>query len=242
MTDQPTVSIVIPIHNEAGYLPDAVGSLLEELASVPARCNVILVENGSTDETAPIADRLASGHDDLDAIHLDVPNYGAAMRAGFLAAKGDWVVNFDIDYFSGPFLTGALQRADSSDIVLASKRVEGAEDRRGGLRRSGTLVFNMILKVLFHTSASDTHGMKAIRREVVDRVAPQVRSALDLYDTELVIRAERAGFRIAEVPVIVEERRAARSSFLRRVPRTLAGVLRIRWWLWSEGRSSSDSV
>jgi len=82
---------------------------------------------------------------------------------------------------------------------------------------------------------SDTHGMKALRRAVVDEIAPRVVSRQDLFDTELVIRAERAGYRITEVPVIVDEQRQARSSLLRRVPRTLRGVWRIRRSLRNSG-------
>jgi len=73
-----------------------------------------------------------------------------------------------------------------------------------------------------------------VSRPVVEEIVPLVRSTLDLFDTELVIRAERAGYRIAEVPAVVEEQREARSTFLSRVPRTLAGLARIRWQLWTE--------
>ena len=75
---------------------------------------------------------------------------------------------------------------------------------------------------------TDTHGMKAISRKVLDDVLPAVKSTEDLFDTELVLRAERAGYRIAEVPAVVEEIRPARSSYLKRVPRTLIGLLRLR--------------
>ena len=75
------------------------------------------------------------------------------MRAGFGKASGEWVVNFDIDYFSGPFLRDGLALADSADIVLASKRAEGADDRRSLLRRAGTFAFNMILKLLFRIAS-----------------------------------------------------------------------------------------
>jgi hypothetical protein len=70
--------------------------------------------------------------------------------------------------------------------------------------------------------------MKAFRKDLVDRLTPQVVSRQDLFDTELVIRAERAGYRIREVPVVVEEMRVARSSLVKRVPRTIRGLLRIR--------------
>jgi glycosyltransferase involved in cell wall biosynthesis len=234
MPPTPTISVVIPIHNEAAYLPGAVAELFAELESVPAAVEVILAENGSTDDTAAVAERLAASHRELRTLSLPEPNYGGAMRAGFGAATGEWVVNFDIDYFSAPFLREALAMAESADLVLASKRIAGSEDRRGALRRAGTAVFNLLLRVLFRSKVTDTHGMKMIRKSVVDAVLPFVRSTLDLFDTELVIRAERAGYRIREVPVVVEEKRDARSSFISRVPRTLVGIFRMRLRLWRE--------
>ena len=235
---RPSITIVIPIHNEAEFLADAVERLITEMAAVDADLRILLAENGSKDDTPAIADRMAQQHERLDVIHLPEPNYGAAMRAGFQQATGEWVVNFDIDYFSGDFLRSALALADEADIVLASKRTEGADDRRGVLRRLGTLGFNIVLKILFQSRVSDTHGMKMVRRAVAVELVPAVISNLDLFDTELVIRAERAGYRIAEVPAVVEELREARSSYLSRVPRTLVGLWRIRRSLWRQ-RSAS---
>lgn len=234
MSTRPTITVVIPVHNEADYLPEAVPLLFAELEAVPADVSVRLMENGSTDATVAVGERLAENHAGLSVTSLDAPDYGGAMRAGFLGSDSEWVANFDIDYFSGEFLRDAL--AQGADVVLASKRARGSEDRRSLLRRAGTLVFNLILRVLFRSSVSDTHGMKLIRRSVIDSVGGDVVSTLDLFDTELVLRAERAGFTIAELPVLVEERREARSSLLSRVPRTLKGLWRIRRQFASEGR------
>jgi glycosyltransferase involved in cell wall biosynthesis len=220
--------VVIPVHNEAGYLPGALPELFAELATVEAEITVLIVENGSTDETAAIVRKAKDRLPGLDLIELPEPDYGAAMRAGFLSSAGDWVVNFDIDYFSGDFLRRAIDLGADADLVLASKRVAGADDRRGASRRLATWAFNIILRFVLGSGVSDTHGMKAIRRQVVTAIAPLVSSTEDLFDTELVVRAERAGFRIVEVPAIVEEKRQARSHIWKRVPRTLRGVWRIR--------------
>ncbi len=224
----PTFSIVIPVHNEAGYLADALAELFAELSSVPATVEVLVVENGSTDATAATVEGLVAEYAGLSLISLPTADYGAAMREGFLATDGDWAVNFDIDYFSGEFLETVLELAGGADLVLASKRAPGAEDRRSGFRRFATWVFNQILRFGLGSSVSDTHGMKAIRREVVGKITPYCRSTQDLFDTELVVRAERAGYRIVEVPVVVEEKRETRSSLMTRVPRTLRGVVAIR--------------
>jgi hypothetical protein len=137
------------------------------------------------------------------------------------------VVNFDIDYFSGDFLQ-LVRSQDDVDLVIASKRDPGSEDRRSLLRRVATRVFNLLLRVVLDSRVSDTHGMKAFRSDLVTQLVPQVASRQDLFDTELVIRAERAGYRIREVPVVVKEMRVARSSLLKRVPRTIRGMFRIR--------------
>jgi len=228
-SDTPTtLSVVIPVHNEADYLPVALAELFEEIAGVPASITVLVAENGSTDGTAEAVRELVDRYPGLALLQLPTPDYGAAMRDGFLSTDGEWVVNFDIDYFSGEFLRSVLAIGDDADLVLASKRVEGADDRRGYVRRFATWTFNQVLRFVLSSGVSDTHGMKAIRRDVVDRIAPEVISTQDLFDTELVVRAERAGYRIAEVPAVVEEKRETKSSLAKRVPRTLKGVWRIR--------------
>ncbi len=239
MRPTPAISAVIPVHNEAGFIDTALPRLIEALESVGEPFEIIVAENGSTDATADIADSFAAVDDRISTIRLPDPNYGAAMRSGFLEAKGVWVVNFDIDYFSSDFLRAGLQLEDSVEVVLASKRVAGSDDQRSALRRLGTWGFNLVLRLAFRSRVTDTHGMKMIRRPVVDAIVPQIRSTEDLFDTELVIRAERAGYRIAEIPAKVEELRTARSSFVRRIPRTLMGLLRIRRALRSEARRRS---
>ncbi len=121
-------------------------------------------------------------------------------------------------------------------IVVGSKRGEGATDNRDPLRKFATLVFSTILRVVFGLGVSDTHGIKAVRRTVVQPYAQICTFGQDLFDTELILRVERAGLRAGEIPVEVRELRPARSSFLSRVPRTLRGLCRLRWALWKESR------
>jgi glycosyltransferase involved in cell wall biosynthesis len=224
----PSVTVVIPVHNESDYLPQALPQLFAEMENVDADVQVVIAENGSTDATAALVREAMEAYPSLSLLELPEPDYGAAMREGFMHASTDWVANFDIDYFSGDFLNNALELADSADIVLASKRVEGADDQRGGMRIFATWTFNQILRLVLASGVSDTHGMKLVRKTVVDAVGPDVISTTDLFDTELVVRAERAGFRIAELPASVEELRDAKSSLVKRVPRTLKGVWMIR--------------
>ncbi len=233
------MTIVIPIHNEAEFLPRALPHLLRELDGVAADCHIILVENGSTDGTADTARRLSPGQPIEVMVHPE-PDYGGAMRAGFLAATGEWVVNFDIDYYSGGFLAQALALSEQADLIIASKRNPQSQDNRSLTRRMGTYVFNVALRLILNSHVSDTHGMKAFRKDLVERVAPLVVSRKDIFDTELVLRAERMGYRIAEVPVVVQEMREARSSLWRRAPRTLKGLFQLRSTFANERRNTTS--
>lgn len=236
MTEPTSVfSIVIPIHNEADFLPTALRTLRNELTDLGVTYDINLVENGSTDATADVAKAESNDFPQIRISHQPVPDYGAAMFAGFMEATGDWVVNFDIDYTSGSFLKQVLSEGGDADVILASKRAPGSDDRRGLVRKLATLTFNMVLKVLVGSSVSDTHGIKAIRRDVIQTLGPQVMSRTDLFDTELVVRAGHAGYHIVEFPIVVEEQRAARSTLWKRVPRTLKGIWAIRKQLKSEG-------
>jgi hypothetical protein len=112
--------------------------------------------------------------------------------------------------------------------VVGSKRGEGATDDRSALRKLATAVFSTTLRVGFGLHVSDTHGIKAMRRDAVEPFARACQSGQDLFDTELILRVERAGLRTAEIPVGVTELRPARTSIVKRVPRTLLGLVRLR--------------
>ena len=237
----PTYSIVIPVHNEASYLTVALTELHEELGELAANCELIVVENGSNDGTAAIAKATLEqlgGSWSTSLLRLPVGDYGAALRHGFRHATGDWIVSFDIDYFDVPFLQ-ALSTADA-DVVLASKRHDASADERSPYRRLATVVFNRLLKAIVGSELSDTHGIKALRRPWVTELVDEVIHDQDLFDTELVLRAERAGATITEVPIAVVERREARSSLLKRVPRTVRGLVQLRGALATARRNTTS--
>lgn len=235
----PRISVVMPAFNESEILATSVKVVVEGLRERDESFDVLIVENGSTDATLTIAQQLASELAEVRVEHREEADYGRALRAGLLAATGDAVVNFDIDFFDLAFLDAAVAQVlapDGPAIVVGSKRGEGATDTRSPLRKLATWVFGTILRVVFGLHVSDTHGVKAMRRAAVVNHAERCQSGQDLFDTELILRAERAGLRTAEIPIVVRELRPARSSFLSRVPRTLRGLCMLRWTLWRETR------
>jgi len=149
------------------------------------------------------------------------------------------VAIFDVDYYDLGFLERALEVIDKPDgpsVVVGAKRGPGAEDTRALTRKLVTWTFSTILHVGFGLKVSDTHGMKVLRRDDVVALVQRSKFGTDLFDTELVIRAERAGMRVDELPVRVEETRPSRTSIARRIPRSIVGLARLRMVLWKEGR------
>ena len=234
------VTVVMPAFNEAEILATSVKDVVEGLRARGESFEVLVVENGSTDGTLELAEQLAAEMPEVRVEHRAEADYGRALRVGLLAATGDAIVNFDTDYFDLGFLDAAVAQVLADDgpaIVVGSKRGAGSTDTRVPMRKLATRVFSTILRVVFGLRVSDTHGIKAMRRAAVEPYARVCTFGQDLFDTELILRVERAGLRTAEIPVEVHELRPARSSFLSRVPRTLRGLCRLRWALWKEARA-----
>jgi glycosyltransferase involved in cell wall biosynthesis len=225
----PMISVVMPAHNEVGYLGTAVKTVVAGLGAGGREFEVIVVENGSTDSTWIEAEALGAEFDQVRALRLRTADYGAALKAGFLSATGAVVVNFDVDLVDLQFLDRAVTLIDTATaaVVVGSKRAAGAEDERSLGRRLVTATFSFVLKSAFGLKISDTHGAKVLQRESLRPLVEKCEFGQDIFDTELIIRAERAGLAVAEVPIRVTDTRPPRTPIVRRIPRTLRGLVRL---------------
>ena len=112
-------------------------------------------------------------------------------------------------------------------MVVCSKRAPGARDRRPLIRRMITAVYNIILKILFGFRGTDTHGMKSFRRDRVLEIVQECKTEKDILATEMVLRMERAGLFMCEIPVEIDERRPPSINLLKRVPSTIRNLIRL---------------
>lgn len=233
----PHLSIVIPVYNEEGILHSSVVDLVTSLDELGWDYELLLAENGSADRTVAIGEELAKKYPRVHIHSLGAPDYGRALREGILRARGEFVVCDEIDLCDTDFYRRALAllEPDQADLVVGSKVMEGAEDRRPLLRHTATLVINGMLRVLVGFHGTDTHGLKAFRRE---RLLGTVRRCVltrDLFASEFVIRAERDGKRVQEIPIHIVEKRPPSINLLQRVPKVLRDISRLTYIIRVKG-------
>jgi glycosyltransferase involved in cell wall biosynthesis len=229
LEQHPTISVVVPVHNEENILVDQVRAILDSLHSTGYPFEFLLVENGSTDQTALLCHGLAERMAEVRVIALPTGNYGLALKEGILNSRHDIVVVFNIEFWSIEFVRIAMAALQSRSLVIGSKSAPGAQDTRPFIRRLVTRSYNQILRWIWGFDGTDTHGMKAFWREHLLPIVSQCVTGGFVFDTELVLLAQRSGLSKLELPTNAEEQRAPTyRSLARRVPHVLSNL----WLLW----------
>lgn len=230
-TSTPLLSIVIPVYNEEGILREAITELRMELTAFDWTYEILICENGSSDQTWALAQHLSDEMPEVSALSVNEPNYGKALRAGILEARGAYVICDEIDLCDTDFYRRAMDLLlhGDADMVVGSKAMKGAEDHRPVIRRAATRVINGMLRVALDFRGTDTHGLKAFRRGSLLPIVHECVIDKDLFASEFVIRAGRAGKHVVEIPVLVAEKRRPAINLLRRVPGVLGGLARLTY-------------
>jgi glycosyltransferase involved in cell wall biosynthesis len=200
------LSIFFPMWNEEVYVERAVDAARRTCATmvadgVVAGYELIIVDDGSTDRTAEIADKLAAADSHVRVVHHDRNRkLGGAIKTGFATASGDLVLYSDADLpFDMTELPRAirLMREYDADIVSAYRFDRTGE---GYTRAIYTFIYNVLIRTMFGVKARDINfAFKLCRRRVVD--ALELRSEGSFIDAELIIRATRMGFSILQFGV-----------------------------------------
>jgi glycosyltransferase involved in cell wall biosynthesis len=233
----PRISIVIPVYNEEAILHAAVVDLRERLSPLGWNYEVILAENGSKDRTVEIAKELSAKYPELHYVSAGEPNYGGALRKGIRIARGEFVLCDEIDLCDTDFHQRAVEilSSDKADMVIGSKLLAGSSDERPWARHAASLFYTGLLRTLLGFKGTDTHGLKAFRRS---RLLEHVEACVvekDVFASEFVIRAYRAGLRIDEIPVRVMEKRPPSINLFKRVPNVLKSVAKLTWAIRVKG-------
>ncbi|HZI15724.1 MAG TPA: glycosyltransferase family 2 protein [Myxococcus sp.] len=222
----PHLTVVIPVYNEESIVASAAEELRQGLDARGLDYEIIFAENGSRDATPRILEEMCAKNPRLRWFHSERPNYGSALKAGILQARGTYVVCDEIDLCDLSFYDSALPRLErgEADMVVGSKAAKGASDQRPLVRRAATRVHNGLLKVALGFQGTDTHGLKAFRREALLPVIHKCVVDMDVFASEFVIRAWREGLKVMEIPIQLHEKRQPSIHLFKRVPNVLKNV------------------
>lgn len=228
-SDVPLVSIIIPVYNEEPIVYGSVVELIERMGEFDFQYEILVCENGSVDKTLEVAKTLERKYPHVRVFHAPEPNYGAALRFGIEKAKGKYIISDEIDILDVGFYRRALQALvfDQADLVIGSKLHSESQDKRPFMRHVGSLVITGMLRVFLGFKGTDTHGLKAFHRARLMPVVNQCIVDKDLFASEFVIRAERGEYRVLEVPVEIQEKRAPSINLFKRVPNVLSNLAKL---------------
>lgn len=228
-----TVDIVIPVYNEEKVLAKSIVRLEKYLFdNFPYRYQVTVVDNGSTDATREIALGLYRRKPSIKLVSLDEKGRGRALKYAWGASDGDVLVYMDVDLSTD--LSGLLPLIEplvrgQAALAIGTRLRKSSETRRSLKRELISQAYNRLIKWSLKTKFSDAQcGFKAIRKDAAEYILPEIADDEWFFDTELLVKAERKGWRIHEVPVIWREDADSRVNIIKTAVDDIKGLARVR--------------
>jgi glycosyltransferase involved in cell wall biosynthesis len=228
----PRLSVVIPAFNESSRIGPTVAACERYCASLPYDSEIIVVDDGSTDDTARSVSHAASQRVRLIR-HETNRGKGAAVRTGMLAARGDMRLFTDADNSTPIDFADALiaEIQNGADVAIGSRRLPGSKilNRQGPTRDFLGALFRTATRTMFPLDVIDTqNGFKLF----TDRAAKEIFSRTKIdgfsFDLELLALSKRMGFIVAECPIEWTNDDKSRVRF-RHMVRMLWDLIVLRW-------------
>ncbi|MEM2736685.1 MAG: glycosyltransferase family 2 protein [Thermoproteota archaeon] len=202
---QINVSVILPAYNEAARIEQAVEAIIETLRDISSHYEIIIAEDGSTDGTDKIASRLSAKYPFIIHIHSDKRlGKGRALTQAFKRSRGEILVYMDVDLATNlKYLKDLIQVVrEGYDFATGSRYLQESKIKRSLLRLIASRIYNSIMRLLFKTGIKDHQcGFKAFNRSSLLKIIDQVKAEHWFWDTEILVKASRKGFKIKEIPV-----------------------------------------
>ena len=234
---RPTVDVVIPCYNEVSVLRASVEHTLALFKEHPRYdWRLVIADNGSNDGTSELARELEREHERVRALVLTVKGRGIALREAWLGSDADVVSYMDVDLSTDlahlPELVGRVAEG-GYDVVSGSRLARGSRTARSLKREVISRCYVLIIRAFFpRLRISDAQcGFKAASRGAVDAVVPGIEDRGWFFDTELLVRAQQAGFRVGELPVRWVEDRDTKVHIVSTAVEDIRGLVRLRFGL-----------
>lgn len=176
---------------------------------------IILADNASSDQTPKIGKKMSENNSKIAYCRVDEKGKGAAVLSAWKKHPADINIFMDIDLSVDlSDLPRLIQEiAGGADIALGSRRAAGSKARRLFSRSAISFTLHLILYLVFGTKIKDTAcGFKAISKKILEEIVPEIKNRSWFFDTEMVLLAEKRGYRIKEIPVLWREPEARKST------------------------------
>ncbi len=223
------LSIVIPIKNEELILWETISILSEKFDQIIGKqlWNFILVNNNSTDNTKSIIEKICTRWPLSKSVFEVKKGYGAALRTGLDYVDTPYALIIDVEQWDIPFIIWAWKNREKYDLFMGSKRADSTISKQPFYRWLLSWGLNTLLRFLFNFRGTDTHGQKLINLKHMETVVKSCMMGRSLYDTEIVLRACRGGYSIAEAAVAFSEKRPTRNFMLEKIIWNLLGMVKL---------------
>ena len=231
-----SLDVVVPVLNEAQDLPPNISRLHEFLSGQldDYDWRIVIADNGSTDSTPDIAKALSQQHARVGYIRVEQRGRGRALARAWVNSDADIVSYMDVDLATDLShlreLVEAVENEDY-DIAIGSRLKKGAQViGRPPKRELISRAYSLIFRAMFVTGFRDAQcGFKALSRRAANDVVPLVQDTGWFFDTELLILAEKNGYRIKEVPVKWIDDPDSRVRITTTAYEDMKGLLRLRF-------------
>jgi glycosyltransferase involved in cell wall biosynthesis len=202
------ISIILPVHNQADHIDRLLQEFVAELGKVPVPYELLLIENGSRDDSLEICKRAAEGMESVHAFHSERPGWGCAVKLGLQKANGDLICYTNSARTTAKDLVVCLlySVAYSETVVKANRKI-----RENWRRRIGSLLFNIECRTLFDLSNWDMNGTPKVFPRTFDRLLRLERDD-DLIDVEFCIACRDNDYAMIEVPSFSSRRHGGKST------------------------------
>ena len=229
---RPFIDIVVPVLNEEKILQKSIMTLDEYMAKhLPYRYQITIADNGSQDKTLEIAKNLAEKHRSVRVVSLVERGRGRALKQVWQNSPADILTYMDVDLSTSlddflPMIQPLV--AGEAGVAIGSRLMKDSNTSRGVKREFISRCYNKIIKWTSGTKFSDAQcGFKAIRRDVAAKFLPKIKDNEWFFDTELLIKTERAGVPIHEQPVTWIEDMDSRVKIVKTAVDDLKGLYRV---------------
>lgn len=227
------VLLVIPVFNEELELVGSVERLIQFLSDgYPFETEIVIADNGSNDGTLALARNLQERYRQVTAVHLEQKGRGGALKKVWSEGNADIFAYMDVDLSTDlaafPRLVGALACGEY-DIAIGSRLMVGSRTVREWKRELISRGYNRLIQFLFRTGFSDAQcGFKGITRHAARQLLPVIEDSGWFFDSELLLVAEKCGYRILDLPVQWTSNPGSQVKILSTICCDLLGLARVR--------------